>query len=35
MSTQDAALPSAPTVAGPSPRLLIVRAPYYKQVVDA
>jgi len=34
MSTQDAALPSAPTVAGPSPRLLIVRAPYYKQVVD-
>ena len=34
MSTQDAALPSAPTVAGPSPRLLIVRAPYYQQVVD-
>ena len=34
MSTQDAARTSAPTVAGPSPRLLIVRAPYYKQVVD-
>jgi len=34
MSTQDAALPSAPTVEGPSPHVLIVRAPYYKQVVD-
>ncbi len=34
MSTQDAALPAAPTVAGPAPRVLIVRAPYYKQVVD-
>lgn len=34
MSTQDAELPSAPKVDGPSPHLLIVRAPYYRQVVD-
>jgi 6,7-dimethyl-8-ribityllumazine synthase len=34
MSTQDAALPSAPIVAGPSPHLLIVRAPYYRDVID-
>ena len=34
MSTQDAALPSAPEVPGPSPHVLIVRAPYYKGVVD-
>lgn len=34
MSTQDAALPSAPAVAGPAPHLLIVRAPYYKTVID-
>ncbi|MGE4048257.1 MAG: 6,7-dimethyl-8-ribityllumazine synthase [Acetobacteraceae bacterium] len=33
MSTQDAALPSAPQVAGPAPHLLIVRAPYYRDVV--
>ena len=34
MSTQDAELPMAPIVAGPSPHLLIVRAPYYREVVD-
>jgi 6,7-dimethyl-8-ribityllumazine synthase len=34
MSTQDAELPRAPPVAGPPPHLLIVRAPYYRQVVD-
>ena len=34
MSTEDAELPSAPRVAGPAPQLLIVRAPYYREVVD-
>ena len=34
MSTEDAALPSAPRVEGPAPHLLLVRAPYYTQVVD-
>lgn len=34
MSTQDAELPRAPAVDGPSPHLLIVRAPYYRTVVD-
>jgi 6,7-dimethyl-8-ribityllumazine synthase len=34
MSTQDAFLPTAPSVAGPPPHVLIVRAPYYKGVVD-
>lgn len=34
MSTQDAELPTAPKVDGPSPHLLIVRAPYYRGVVD-
>ena len=34
MSTEDAPLPAAPLVAGPSPHLLIVRAPYYRAVVD-
>lgn len=34
MSTRDAELPMAPIVAGPSPHLLIVRAPYYREVVD-
>src|SRR4051794_36040408 len=34
MSTQDAELPTAPKVEGKSPHLLIVRAPYYRQVVD-
>ncbi len=34
MSTQDAELPSAPRVEGPPPHLLIVRAPYYREVVD-
>ena len=34
MSTEDAELPSAPQVAGPAPHLLIVRAPYYREVVD-
>jgi 6,7-dimethyl-8-ribityllumazine synthase len=34
MSTADAPLPQAPHVPGPAPRILIISAPYYKQVVD-
>jgi 6,7-dimethyl-8-ribityllumazine synthase len=34
MSTEDAELPRAPAVQGPSPHLLVVRAPYYREVVD-
>jgi len=34
MSTEDAPLPSAPEVEGPAPHLLIVRAPYYRAIVD-
>ena len=34
MSTQDAELPAAPVVLGPPPHLLVVRAPYYRTVVD-
>jgi 6,7-dimethyl-8-ribityllumazine synthase len=34
MSTQDAELPQAPRVEGAPPHLLIVRAPYYRNVVD-
>ena len=34
MSTEDAELPKAPRVEGPPPHLLIVRAPYYRDVVD-
>lgn len=34
MSTQDAELPAAPVVNGPAPHLLIVRAPYYRAVID-
>jgi 6,7-dimethyl-8-ribityllumazine synthase len=33
MSTQDADLPKAPRVEGTPPHLLIVRAPYYRDVV--
>lgn len=35
MSTENAALPRAPAVQGPPPHLLIVRAPYYREVADA
>lgn len=35
MSTEDSALPRAPSVRGPPPHILIVRAPYYRGVVDA
>lgn len=34
MSTADAPLPTAPKVSGPAPRILLVRAPYYRDVVD-
>jgi 6,7-dimethyl-8-ribityllumazine synthase len=34
MSTEDAPLPAAPKIDGASPHLLIIRAPYYKGVVD-
>jgi 6,7-dimethyl-8-ribityllumazine synthase len=34
VSTEDAPLPSAPGVEGSSPHLLLVRAPYYRGVVE-
>jgi 6,7-dimethyl-8-ribityllumazine synthase len=34
MSTADAPLPSAPRIEGAPPHLLLVRAPYYRDVVD-
>jgi 6,7-dimethyl-8-ribityllumazine synthase len=34
VSTEDAALPSAPKVEGPPPHLLVLRAPYYRDVVE-
>ena len=34
MSTEDAPLPAAPRITGAAPHLLIVRAPYYRAVVD-
>jgi len=34
MSTEDAPLPLAPHVDGPPPHILLVRAPYYRGVVD-
>jgi 6,7-dimethyl-8-ribityllumazine synthase len=34
MSTSDAPLAVAPAVPGASPHLLVIRAPYYKDVVD-
>ena len=34
MSTADAKLPRAPRIEGPSPQMLMVRAPYYREVVD-
>ncbi len=34
MSTEDAPLPAAPRVPGPAPHVLLVRAPYYREVVD-
>ena len=34
MSTADAKLPTAPTVPGAPPVLLVVRAPYYRDIID-
>jgi len=34
MSTEDAPLPAAPKVDGAAPHLLIVRAPYYRDVIE-
>ncbi len=34
MSTADAPLPAAPKLEGPAPHVLVVRAPYYTDVVD-
>jgi 6,7-dimethyl-8-ribityllumazine synthase len=34
MSTADAPLPTAPEIDGPPPRVLIVRAPYYRVIGD-
>lgn len=33
MSTADAPLPVAPQIAGPAPKILIISAPYYRDVV--
>jgi 6,7-dimethyl-8-ribityllumazine synthase len=34
MSTEDAPLPAAPAMEGAPPHLLVVRAPYYREVID-
>ncbi|MSP03775.1 MAG: 6,7-dimethyl-8-ribityllumazine synthase [Acetobacteraceae bacterium] len=34
MSTADAELPAAPKVDGPAPHVLVIRAPYYRAVID-
>jgi 6,7-dimethyl-8-ribityllumazine synthase len=34
MSTEDAPLPAAPPVPGTPPHLLLIRAPYYRDVLD-
>jgi 6,7-dimethyl-8-ribityllumazine synthase len=34
MSTADAPLPVAPALKGAPPRILLIRAPYYREVVD-
>ncbi len=34
MSTADAPMPAAPGVPGAAPHLLVVRAPYYREVID-
>lgn len=34
MSTIDAPMPTAPRLDGPAPHILVVRAPYYRDVVD-
>ncbi|HEY2017382.1 MAG TPA: 6,7-dimethyl-8-ribityllumazine synthase [Bryobacteraceae bacterium] len=34
MSTEDAPAPVAPVLAGDAPHLLVVRAPYYQEIVD-
>jgi 6,7-dimethyl-8-ribityllumazine synthase len=34
MSTEDAPLPAAPRIEGAPPHLLMVRAPYYRGVID-
>jgi 6,7-dimethyl-8-ribityllumazine synthase len=34
MSTEDAPLPTAPQIDGPTPHVLVVRAPYYREVID-
>ena len=33
MSTADAPLPEAPRLAGPAPHILVISAPYYREVV--
>jgi 6,7-dimethyl-8-ribityllumazine synthase len=34
MSTADAPLPAAPSIDGSAPHLLVIRAPYYRDVID-
>jgi len=34
MSTKDAPLPAAPAIEGKPPHLLVIRAPYYREVID-
>lgn len=35
MSTEDAPRPAVPRIEGPPPHLLVVRAPYYRDVVES
>jgi 6,7-dimethyl-8-ribityllumazine synthase len=34
MSSADAPLPAAPKIAGEAPHVLVIRAPYYRDVID-
>jgi 6,7-dimethyl-8-ribityllumazine synthase len=34
VSTEDAPLPAAPKVEGAAPHVLVIRAPYYKDIID-
>jgi 6,7-dimethyl-8-ribityllumazine synthase len=34
VSTADAPAPAAPRLPGPAPRILLIRAPYYRDIVD-
>jgi 6,7-dimethyl-8-ribityllumazine synthase len=34
MSTEDAPLPEPPAIEGPPPHLLVIRAPYYRNIIE-